>query len=265
MKTATPKKALRMLAVATTVAAATVPAQAGDSQFQLLVLAMPTKYHYEYIPIARESFEKMARLHSFELTWTAQPSAFEGDLSRYAAVVLLNSSGEEFNEAQRAGLERYMKAGGNAVVVHRAIIVAKPGQWPWYEKLVGRNFVIHPMLQTAVVTKVDVSHPAAFGVPDRWLWSDEWYEFSNPHGVQVHPVLAVDERSYDPTRIWPGQVAHGMGPDHPVSWWHAYEKGRVFVTAMGHNAAAYQDARYLDHLWGGVWWAVRGDPAAAKP
>lgn len=250
-------------AAALAAALATTPVHAGEGQFQLLVLALPTKYHYEYIPVARESFEKLARLHAVDLTWTAQPAAFEGDLSRYAAVVLLNSSGEEFNEAQRAGLERYMKAGGNAVVVHRAII-SKPGLWPWYEKLVGRSFVIHPMLQTAVVSKADASHPATFGLPERWLWSDEWYEFSNPHGVSIHPVLTVDERSYDPTRIWPGQVATGMGADHPVSWWHPYEKGRVFVTALGHNAAMYRDERYLDHLWGGVWSVVSGWPRASQ-
>ena len=250
------KQALATAAVA--LSAAATPALAADTQFAILVLAMPTKYHYEYIPVARDSFEKLARLHAFELTWAAQPYAFEGDLSKYAAVVLLNSSGEEFNEAQRAGFERYMKAGGNAVVVHRGIIVAKPGQWPWYEKLVGRNFVIHPMLQTAVVNKVDAAHPATFGLPDKWIWSDEWYEFSNPHGVKVNPVLAVDERTYDPTKIWPGQVAKGMGADHPVSWWHAYEKGRVFVTALGHNQAMYRDERYLDHLWGGIWWAALG-------
>ncbi|MCE4555464.1 ThuA domain-containing protein [Roseateles cellulosilyticus] len=247
---------LQALAVAAAIAS--TPALAADTQFAVLVLAMPTKYHYEYIPVARDSFEKLARLHAFELTWTAQPAAFEADLSKYAAVVLLNSSGEEFNEAQRAGLERYMKAGGNAVVVHRAIIVAKPGQWPWYEKLVGRNFVIHPMLQTAVVTKADATHPATFGLPDRWLWSDEWYEFSNPYGVTIHPILSVDERSYDPTKIWPGQVAKGMGGDHPVSWWHSYEQGRVFVTALGHNVEMYRDGRYLDHLWGGLWWAAKG-------
>ena len=256
------KKVLAAAAVLSAAAAAT-PALAADTQFAILVLAMPTKYHYEYIPVARESFEKLARLHAFELTWAAQPGAFEGDLSKYAAVVLLNSSGEEFNEAQRAGFERYMKAGGNAVVVHRAII-SKPGLWPWYEKLVGRSFVIHPMLQTAVVTKVDAAHPATFGLPDRWIWSDEWYEFSNPHGVKINPVLAVDERSYDPTKIWPGQVAKGMGADHPVSWWHAVEKGRVFVTALGHNQAMYRDERYLDHLWGGIWWASTGRGQQAR-
>ena len=83
------KKALQTLAMAATVASAPA-AHAGDGQFQLLVLAMPTKYHYEYIPIARDSFEKLAKLHAFDMTWTAQPGAFEGDLSKYAAVVLLN-------------------------------------------------------------------------------------------------------------------------------------------------------------------------------
>jgi type 1 glutamine amidotransferase len=120
------------------------------------------------------------------------------------------------------------------------------------------------MLQTAVVTKADAGHPATFGLPDRWLWSDEWYEFSNPHGVKINPVLAVDERTYDPTKIWPGQVAKGMGADHPVSWWQAYEKGRVFVTALGHNGAMYRDERYLDHLWGGLWWAATGKGHAAR-
>jgi len=101
------KKTLQTLATAAAVATAAPAALAGDGQFQLLVLAMPTKYHYEYIPIARDSFEKLAKLHAFDMTWTAQPGAFEGDLSKYAAVVLLNSSGEEFNEAQRAGFERW--------------------------------------------------------------------------------------------------------------------------------------------------------------
>lgn len=97
----------KTLAAAALLSAATAatPALAADTQFAVLVLAMPTKYHYEYIPVARESFEKLARLHAFELTWAAQPYAFEGDLSKYAAVVLLNSSGEEFNDAQRAGFE----------------------------------------------------------------------------------------------------------------------------------------------------------------
>lgn len=228
-----------------------------DSQFKLLVLAIPNKYHYEYIPVARESLEKLSKLHAFEFTWTNQPQVFESDLSQYAAVVFLNTPGEELNEGQRKKFEDYMRAGGNAVVVHRAIITPA-NVWPWYEQMVGRSFKIHPVLQTAVVNTVDKKFPAAFGLPERWIWSDEWYEFTNPHNVKIQPVLNVDEASYDPTKIWPGQVATGMGKNHPVSWYHQHEQGRVFVTALGHNVEMYKDPQYLNHLLGGIYWAATG-------
>ncbi|MEO6280348.1 hypothetical protein [Roseateles sp.] len=61
------KKTLQAIAMVTAVTSASAPALAADTQFAVLVLAMPTKYHYEYIPVARESFEKLAKLHAFEM------------------------------------------------------------------------------------------------------------------------------------------------------------------------------------------------------
>src|SRR5690606_15123849 len=141
--------------------AAAAHAQA-DNQFSILALAIPNKYHYEYIPVARDSMEQLSRLHKFDVTWTNQVHSFDGDLSQYAAIVFMNTSGEELNEAQRKNLENYMRKGGNAMIVHRGIIT-QSGDWPWYEKMVGRSFRIHPMMQTAVVNVVDHSFPATFG------------------------------------------------------------------------------------------------------
>jgi type 1 glutamine amidotransferase len=228
-----------------------------QSQYKLLVLSIPNKYHYEYIPVARDSLERLAKLHAFDMVWTNKIDAFDGDLSQYAAVMFLNTPGEELTPAQRTKFEAYMRAGGNAVVVHRAAITP-PGNWNWYEKLVGRSFVIHPMLQTGVVTVADASFPATFGVPERWIWSDEFYVTKNPYNVRINPVLNVDETSYDPRKIWPGQVSEPMGKDHPVAWWHPYEKGRVFVTLLGHNVEMYRDPQYLSHLMGGIYWAATG-------
>lgn len=167
------------------------PAALAESHFRLLVFAMPGKYHYEYIPIARDSLEQLARLHSFDLVWSNKPEAFDGDLSRYAAVMFLNTPGEELNAGQRAKFEAYMRAGGNAMVVHRAAITP-PGNWPWYEKLVGRRVGVHPMLQTGVVTVTDRSFPATFALPDRWVWSDEFYVTTNPYDVRINIVMGVD-------------------------------------------------------------------------
>ena len=230
---------------------------AGAEPVQAARFVDPNKYHYEYIPVARDSLEKLAKLHAFDMVWTNKTDVFDGDLSRYAAVMFLNTPGEELTPAQRTKFEAYMQAGGNAVVVHRAAITP-PGNWNWYEKLVGRSFVIHPMLQTGVVTVADAGFPATFGVPQRWIWSDEFYVTKNPYDVRINPVLNVDETSYDPRKIWPGQVSEPMGKDHPVAWWHTYEKGRVFVTLLGHNVEMYRDPQYLSHLMGGIYWAATG-------
>ena len=234
------------------------PASAwADSQYKLLVFSIPNKYHYEYIPVARDSLEHLAKLHAFEMVWANNANVFDGDLSQYAAIMFLNTPGDDLTPAERQHFEAYMRAGGNAIVVHRGAI-AKANDWPWYDKMVGRTFVNHPFLQTAVVTVEDKGFPATYGLPDRWVWSDEYYVTTNPFGVAIHPVLNVDETSYDPEKIWTGQTGHRMGKDHPEAWYHAYEKGRVFVTLLGHNVEMYRDPRYLDHLMGGIYWAATG-------
>lgn len=228
-----------------------------DTQYKILVLAMPSKYHYEYIPIARDSFERLGKLHAFEMTYTNKPEAFDGDLRQYAAVMFLNTPPEELNEARRKKFEDYIAGGGNAMLVHRSLIIP-PNTWQWYEKLVGRRTGNHPMLQTGVIDVADKKFPATYGLPERWIWSDEFYVFDNPYQVKINPVLNVDESSYDPTRIWPGQVSHGMGKEHPLSWYHYVDKSRVFVTALGHDGNMYKDPQYLSHLMGGIYWTATG-------
>ena len=238
-----------------------------QGQFKVLVDAIPNQYHHDYTVVAKPQFERMSKQHGFDLDWAWNNSAFDGDLSRYAAIVLLNTPGDALQKPQRGKLEAYVCGGGGIVAVHRALIFNPPGDWPWFETLIGRSFRIHPMVQTATVRVRDPAFPATFGLPSRWIWSDEWYEFSEPLVPGLRTVLSVDETSYDPTRIWPGQVARGMGAEHPVAWYHGYDGGRVFVTALGHPPAVYDDRLYLDHLYGGIWWAATGkviDPATGS-
>jgi hypothetical protein len=183
-----------------------------DNQYKLLVLAMPGKYHYEYIPIARDSLETLAKLHAFELTYTNKPEVFDGDLSQYAAMMFLNTPGEELNEPRRKKFEDYMRNGGNAMLVHRALIIP-PNTWPWFEKLIGRRVGNHPMLQTGVAEVVDKKFPATYGLPSRWVWSDEWYVFDNPYNIK-HPSGAECRRKHlrpDQDLAGPGVAWHGQG------------------------------------------------------
>ena len=47
--------------------------------------------------------------------------------------------------------------------------------------------------------------------------------------------------------------AHGF----PLAWCFEYGSGRVFYTALGHFPGAYEDARFLGHLQGGLSWLLR--------
>jgi type 1 glutamine amidotransferase len=50
----------------------------------------------------------------------------------------------------------------------------------------------------------------------------------------------------------------GTGKLHPVAWYHSYDGGRSFYTALGHVPAIFSDAAYLNHLYAGIFWAATG-------
>ena len=126
------KKILALIFVGLTLFASPVFAQ----QFKVLVVAIPNQYHNDYTVIAKPQFERLARQHDFGLTWAWNTSAFNADLSQYAAIVFLNTPGEALDATQRSKLETYVQAGGGVVAVHRGLIFTA-GEWPWFEQLVG--------------------------------------------------------------------------------------------------------------------------------
>jgi type 1 glutamine amidotransferase len=49
-----------------------------------------------------------------------------------------------------------------------------------------------------------------------------------------------------------------MGQLHPVAWYHNYDGGRAFYTALGHVPTIFSDPAYLEHLYAGIFWAATG-------
>src|SRR5215471_7320233 len=47
-----------------------------------------------------------------------------------------------------------------------------------------------------------------------------------------------------------------MGADHPIAWYHTYDGGRAWYSAMGHTSESYSKPLFLAHLWGGVIYAM---------
>ena len=228
-----------------------------QGQFKVLVYTSPDPYHNSIIPTAIYEFRKMAEKHFFNMEWTQEASKFnEDDLKDCSVIVFMHASGASLNEEQMKSLKNFIRQGGGFVGIHATSVTQEQDEW--FQKLVGRVFIGHPEKQTAVIKVIDREFPACMHLPDHWLWTDEWYEFGEALTDSMKVLMTVDESTYNPGIIIDGKESNGMGVFHPVSWYQEYEGGRSFYTALGHLEIHYTDARFLDHIYGGIFWAATG-------
>jgi hypothetical protein len=179
-------------------------------------------------------------------------------LEKYDVVIFLNTTGDVLNNEEQAAFERYIKKGGGWVGVHSASDTEY--DWPWYTKMVGMMFKIHPAQQTAYLHVEDSNFPGMERFPKKLLWTDEWYQYQQPALTNdLHYLVSVDEKSYKPYAKWGENEGKGMGDFHPMAWYHEYDGGRAFYTGLGHIGAIYSDQTFLDHLYGGIYWAATGN------
>ncbi|MEU3614908.1 ThuA domain-containing protein [Streptomyces sp. NPDC006872] len=209
---------------------------------RLLVYTRTTAYRHDSIP---DAVAAVRALGEFAVHHTEDSAALEASLDGYAAVVFLSTSGEVLTSAGRQRLAEYVEAGGGFAGVHAAACTEY--DWPYYGELLGARFARHPQHQPGKAVIEDHDHPATRSLPTVWDFTDEWYDFrANPRG-QVRVLAVADESSYE---------GGGMGADHPLVWCREQGRGRVFYTALGHAAEAYQDPDFLAHLRGGITWAA---------
>ena len=47
-----------------------------------------------------------------------------------------------------------------------------------------------------------------------------------------------------------------FGDEFPLAWRHEFEGGRAWYTALGHQKEHYSDPKFMQHILGGIRWAV---------
>ncbi len=214
---------------------------------KVLVFSLTKGYRHAAIKEGIVALQKLGQTNGFEIDTTESVSAFtKENLRKYKALVFLNPTGSNvFNEEQKAALQFYIRKGGAYVGIHAASDCNY--EWEWYGKMVGGYFESHPKVQEAKLDIVQAKHPIVEDLPQPWLHKDEWYNFKslNP---KVNVLIKVDESSYQ---------GGTMKNDHPISWCHEFEGGRIFYTALGHTKECYSDPLFLKHLMAGLKWTMR--------
>lgn len=248
-------KILAKLALLTSLTLAALPALA--EQFSVLLFTKTAGWHHESINAGVTAMKKMAERHHFKLDWHEMSSVFADDqLKNYDVIVFLNTTADILNDDQQAAMERFIQSGKGFVGIHSASDTEY--DWDWYTKMVGRTFHIHPTIQTAEIDVIDRKFPGVERMPDTFLWTDEFYEFGAERIDGLNYILAVDESTYNPVADWGRVAGEGMGDFHPIAWYHEYDGGRAFYTGLGHVPSTFEDKMFLEHIYGGLYWAATG-------
>jgi cytochrome c len=251
----------RRITAASLLLLATAGSAAGQSQQpRVLVFSRTAGFRHTSIEAGVAAVRKLGQQNGFAVDATEDASAFtDANLRRYRSVVFMSTTGDVLDAPQQDALERFIQAGGGWVGVHSATDTEY--EWPWYGKLAGAYFTSHPNnpnVRKAVFRVLDKTHGSTAGLPERWERSDEFYNFKsiNPN---IRVLVDIDEKSYE---------GGTNGDRHPMSWYHEYDGGRAWYTNMGHTDETFSEPPFLQHLLGGLRYAIGTRPldySRAKP
>ena len=215
---------------------------------KVLIFCKTSGFHHASIATGIKAIQELGNQHNFSVDTTTNADLFTAaNLKQYATVIFLSTTGDVLNADQQKAFEAYIKNGGGFVGVHAATDTEY--DWPWYGNLVGAWFKSHPAQQTATLDVVDSKSIATKHLPRHWERKDEWYNFKWMTAEKINVLIRIDEKSYNP-----GEGA--MGDNHPMSWYHDFDGGRSFYTELGHTDESWSDPLYLQHLLGGIEYAM---------
>ena len=238
----------RLLVSLALLASVSIPVAAHAQEPRVLVFSKTAGYRHSSIANGIAAIKKLGQENGFAVDATEDAGAFtQKNLARYRAVVFLSTTGDVLDAAQQDDFERYIQAGGGYVGVHSATDTEY--DWPWYGRLAGAYFNGHPNnpnVRKGSYRTLDTTHVSTKGFPARFEREDEFYNFTSIDPT-IHVLVEIDETSYE---------GGANGAHHPMSWYHDFAGGRAWYTNMGHTEATYTEPLFLQHLLGGLRYAM---------
>ncbi|MEV7991873.1 ThuA domain-containing protein [Streptomyces sp. NPDC086077] len=196
--------------------------------------------HIDFVKEANAWFPQAAAQNNFTYTATTDWNLLaNGGVDAYQVVLFLDDAPQ--TAAQRAGFERYMRAGGGWLGFHVSAFTTNAGAWPWYYNtfLGSGNFRSNTWgPTTAVLRTEDRTHPSTAALPTTFTSAvSEWYSWSNDlrNRSDIKILASVDPSSFplgtDPNQSW-------YSGYYPILWTNT--QYRMLYANFGHNAMNYE-------------------------
>ena len=115
-------------------------------KINVLVFSKTNGYRHEAIPSAVKALVELGTERNWQVTTTEDSSLFTDNfLAHFDAVVFLLTTGDILNNEEQEAFKRFIESDKGFVGVHSATDTEY--DWPWYDSLVGTNFLGHPPVQ----------------------------------------------------------------------------------------------------------------------
>jgi type 1 glutamine amidotransferase len=220
---------------------------------RILYFTYSAGYRHDVIPLSKAILTQLGRTSGvFEVTATEDTSEFSTEnLERYAAVMFYTSGELPMSGAQKAALLEFVRSGRGFLGFHSATDTFY--SWPDYLDLVGGYFNGHPWHQAVTIEVADPSDPLVAFLGNSLQLDDEIYQISDFDHRGSRVLLRLDQSSVDLGRSGVHRRFYGW----PLAWTRSYGQGRVFYTALGHEASVWQDPRYQRMLVNAILWSTQ--------
>ena len=220
-------------------------------------------YVHDNIAASVKCLEKICGQNGWSCEVTDDASVFtEDNITSFDVLVFSNTNNETFDtDEQKQVFQNYIRNGGAFVGIHSAC--GSERNWPWFWACLGGKFEWHPPLQPFEIKVIDPKNPSTAHLPNVWSWEDESY-FLNELNPDIHVLLAVDLRTIKDMGDNNRPKTRIFGDYFPLAWCHEFNGGRQWYTALGHKDEHYKDENFIQHLTGGIQWAMQKKTANAS-
>jgi type 1 glutamine amidotransferase len=220
---------------------------------RVLYFTYSAGYRHEVIPLSKAILTQLGKDSGiFEVVATEDTSDFSTEnLRRYAAVMFYTTGEIPMSGAEKAALLDFVRSGRGFLGVHSAADTFYT--WPGYLDLIGGYFNGHPWHQAVTIEVADPSDPLVAFLGSSLQFEDEIYQISDFDYRGSHVLLRLDQSSVNLGKPGVHQRFYGW----PLAWTRFYGQGRVFYTALGHEASVWQDPRYQRILTNAILWCMR--------
>jgi uncharacterized protein len=194
-------------------------------------------------------------------TTTGQPASGGPSLGGVDAIFFMGHREVPIDADQKAALLKFVHDDGKGFVAAHAGSTAFES-WPEFGDMLGGRFDQHPWGVTeAPVIVEDTSFPGMQFFPPMFDMREEFYQIKEFSPAKARILMRLDTSKLDMTK----QGVQAADAPYALTWAKTYGKGRVFYSALGHDATTWDEANIQRMYFNAIEWALGLKDADVTP